>query len=108
MLTRRQTRRPAGANRTAGKEGERVPDEEEIVCVKDITKTNLKGDLRMKRSVYEAPVTDRFQIELESGFCSGSADVENPKGQNGEISEQEVNTGFTTDFTTDSDTNTWD
>ena len=57
---------------TAGKEGERVPDEEEIVCVKDITKTNLKGDLRMKRSVYEAPVTDRFQIELEGVFMSGS------------------------------------
>ena len=52
----------------------------------------------MKRSVYEAPVTDRFQIELESGFCSGSATVENPIGQNGEISEQRVNTDFTTDF----------
>ena len=93
MADRRQTRRPAGAERTersggkrvltgrlkegrreqtAGKEGKRVPDEEEIVCVKDITKTNLKGDLRMKRSVYEAPVTDRFQIELEGVFMSGS------------------------------------
>ena len=62
----------------------------------------------MKRSVYEAPVTERFQIELESGFCSGSADVENPKGQNGEISEQEVNTGFTTDFSSGEKTNVWD
>ncbi len=26
----------------------------------------------MKRSVYEAPVTDRFQIELEGVFMSGS------------------------------------
>lgn len=26
----------------------------------------------MKRSVYEAPVTDRFQVEMESGFCAGS------------------------------------
>lgn len=93
---------------TAEKEGNRGPAEEEIVCVKDITKTNLKGDLRMKRSVYEAPVTDRFQIELESGFCSGSATVENPQGQNGEISEQEVNTDFTTDFSSGDNTNVWD
>ena len=62
----------------------------------------------MKRSVYEAPVTDRFQIELESGFCSGSATVENPEGPNGEISEQEVNTGFTTDFSFNESTNVWD
>lgn len=62
----------------------------------------------MKRSVYEAPVTERFQVEMEGGFCSGSADVENPKGQYGEISEQEVNTGFTTDFTTSTDTNVWE
>ena len=62
----------------------------------------------MKRSVYEAPVTERFQVEMEGGFCSGSADVENPKGPNGEISEQEVNTGFTTDFTTSTETNIWE
>lgn len=61
----------------------------------------------MKRSVYEAPVTERFQIEMEGGFCSGSADVENPK-QYGEISEQEVNIGFTTDFTTSTETNVWE
>lgn len=62
----------------------------------------------MKRSVYEAPVTERFQIEMEGGFCSGSAVVENPKGQNGEISEQEVNTDFTTDFASGESTNVWD
>ena len=62
----------------------------------------------MKRSVYEAPVTERFQVEMEGGFCSGSADVENPKGQNGEISEQEVNTDFTTDFSSGESTNVWD
>lgn len=54
----------------------------------------------MKRSVYEAPVTDRFQIELESGFCSGSATVKNLGG----ISEQEVNTDFPADFSLDN----WD
>lgn len=66
----------------------------------------------MKRSVYEAPVTERFQVEMEGGFCSGSADVENPEGNRGEISEQEVNTGFTTDFTAGAaageGTNVWD
>ena len=50
----------------------------------------------MKRSVYEAPVTERFQIEMEGGFCSGSADVENPnKPDTGRIDEHEVNTNFT-------------
>ena len=62
---------------------------------------------QMKRTVYEAPVTKLFRIEMESGFCSGSADVENPKGNQGEISEQEVNTGFTTDFSS-GDLNKWD
>ena len=57
----------------------------------------------MKRSVYEAPVTDRFQIELESGCCSGSATVENPEGQNGGISEQAVN-----DFNADFSSGNWD
>ena len=80
-LTRPLERRPAGAEKKAGKEGKRGPAEEEIVCVKDITKTNLKGDLRMKRSVYEAPVTDRFQIELEGVFMSGSI----VQGKNSEV-----------------------
>ena len=74
---------------TAGKEGKRVPDEEEIVCVKDITKTNLKGDLRMKRSVYEAPVTDRFQIELEGVFMSAS--IVHDKNTNVETTGHELN-----------------
>ena len=67
---------------------------------------------QMKRTVYEAPETKLFRIEMESGFCSGSADIENPEGNNGEISEQEVNTGFTTDFTAGAavgeGTNVWD
>lgn len=35
----------------------------------------------MKRSVYEAPVTDRFQIELEGVFMSGSI----VQGNNSEV-----------------------
>ena len=65
------------------------------MCVKDITKTNLKADFKMKRSVYEAPVTERFQVEMEGGFCSGSADVENPNQKDeGRIEKQAVNEDF--------------
>lgn len=63
----------------------------------------------MKREMlksYEAPLTRRTQVALESGICAGSADVENPIGQYGEISAQDVNDGFTTDFSTSSD-NVW-
>jgi hypothetical protein len=67
---------------------------------------------QMKRTVYEAPITECFHVEMEGAFCSGSADVDNPQGQYGEISAQEVNTGFTTDFTAGAavgeGTNVWD
>lgn len=67
---------------------------------------------QMKRTVYEAPRTARIQVEMEGGFICSSADVENPQGSLGEISEQEVNTGFTTDFTDGYEagkgTNVWD
>ena len=46
---------------------------------------------QMKRTVYEAPVTERFQVELEGSFC-GSADVQNP-GTIG-IEDQSINTAF--------------
>jgi hypothetical protein len=53
----------------------------------------------MKRSVYEAPVTERFQIEMEGGFCSGSADVDNPNNkETGQIDEHQTNTNFSADF----------
>lgn len=55
---------------------------------------------QMERTVYEAPITERFQVELEGSFC-GSANVQNPNTDNGRIEEHEVNTGFTGgDFTT--------
>ena len=60
---------------------------------------------QMKRTVYEAPVTERFQVELEANFC-GSADVQNPT-ENGVITDQEVNTGFGNGGTFDAG-NTWD
>lgn len=47
----------------------------------------------MKRTVYEAPVTERFQVELEGVFCA-SAEVQNPDKTSGRIENQEINTGF--------------
>lgn len=53
---------------------------------------------QMKRTVYEAPVTERFQVELEGSFC-GSADIENPNDvKTGKIEQQEVNTDFVVEF----------
>lgn len=63
----------------------------------------------MKREMlksYESPLTVRTQVALESGICAASADVANPK-ELGEISAQEVNDGFTTDFTSSDETNVW-
>ena len=60
----------------------------------------------MKRTVYEAPVTELFRVELEGNFCA-SADVENPSNDEiGRIDEHQVNTDFTNagDFSAES----WD
>ena len=52
---------------------------------------------QMKRIPYEAPVTERFRVEMEGSFCSASADVENPnKDEVGRIDEHQVNSDFTT------------
>ena len=50
---------------------------------------------QMKRTVYEAPVTELFRVELEGNFMAGSADVKNPNADNGRIEEHQVETGFT-------------
>ena len=57
----------------------------------------------MERTVYEAPVTERFSVELEGSFC-GAANVQNPEGNNGEINEHEINTDFGGDFSNEA----WD
>ena len=51
----------------------------------------------MKKAIYERPSTLRFSVALEGNFA-GSADVENPKEDNGLIEEHEINTEFTDDF----------
>ena len=54
---------------------------------------------QMKRTVYEAPETRLFRIEMEGNFC-GSADVENPNDStNGQIEEHQVNTDFSSNVT---------
>ncbi|MBE6227823.1 MAG: hypothetical protein E7120_02995 [Bacteroidales bacterium] len=55
---------------------------------------------QMKRTVYEAPVTELFRVELEGGFMAGSAIA--PETQNGTINDHEVNTDFGGDQFTDS------
>ena len=45
---------------------------------------------QMKRTVYEAPVTERFSVELEGTFCA-SADVENPSdAKTGTIADERI------------------
>lgn len=58
----------------------------------------------MKRTVYEAPVTERFQVELEGMFCA-SANVQNPNDvTTGQIEGHDVNGGFVANFSSES----WD
>ena len=49
---------------------------------------------QMKRTVYEAPVTELFRVELEGNFC-GSADVKNPGPDQAGIQNQDINQDFT-------------
>ena len=62
-----------------------------------IKTTKQKGEFGMKRTVYEAPVTELFRVELEGNFCA-SAEVKNPDNANGRIDAHEVNTDFSADF----------
>lgn len=47
---------------------------------------------------YATPLTVRTAVVVESAFCSASSDVENPKGQTGEIEEHTINQEFSTEF----------
>lgn len=53
---------------------------------------------QMKRIAYEAPVTERFRVEMEGSFCSASADVQNPdKVTTGRIDDHSINDTFAAD-----------
>ena len=56
---------------------------------------------------YESPVTRRTQVMLESGICAASAQIENYKKGVG-ITNHEVNTDFSVDFSSSTETNVWD
>ena len=50
----------------------------------------------MKRTDYETLAMEEIIVEMENGFLSASADVENPNDKDyGRINAHEVNTGFT-------------
>lgn len=53
-----------------------------------------------RKEKYESPWMERTLVELEDGFCAGSADVNNPNNTNGKIKAHEVNTDFSGDFST--------
>ena len=61
---------------------------------------------QMKKAVYEAPVTERFSVELEGTFC-GSVNLENKEDNSITIEDQEINTGFEEAFGSGSSDN-WD
>ena len=52
---------------------------------------------QMKRTVYEAPVTERFSVELEGSFCA-SVNLGDENADNGVIKDQEVNGDFNGNF----------
>lgn len=47
-----------------------------------------------KKKIYEQPETAVTRVELESPICSGSAQIENPAGNNFEIEDQKINENF--------------
>ena len=53
--------------------------------------------MRIKKD-YESPSLSLRRIEMESGFCSASAEVTNPDKASGRIDEHSINTDFGGDF----------
>lgn len=60
--------------------------------------------MRIKKD-YESPSLSLRRIEMESGFCSASAEVTNPNKEDiGRIDEHSINDGFGGDFSSKWDT----
>ena len=59
--------------------------------------------MRIKKD-YESPSLSLRRIEMESGFCSASAEVTNPNENGGKIDEHSINAGFGGDFSSKWDT----
>lgn len=62
--------------------------------------------MKEERKKYEIPSMERNLVELEDGFCAGSANVQNPNTDNGKIDPHAVNTDFNVTF--DDDNAGWD
>lgn len=62
--------------------------------------------MKEERKKYEIPSMERNLVELEDGFCAGSANVQNPNTDNGKIDPHAVNTDFEVTF--DGDNAGWD
>lgn len=58
--------------------------------------------MKMKKE-YESPLLSVRRIEMESGFCSASAEIKNPGPKNAGIEEHSVNSGFSGNFSDVSD-----
>ena len=58
----------------------------------------------MKKKMYVSPETEMKLIELENGFMSGSANIQNPNSESGRIEQHQVNQDFSFTF----DDQEWD
>lgn len=55
--------------------------------------------MKTEKVIYESPQTKKTPVNLESGICASSADVQNSDDpKNGQIQEHEVNTDFNFNF----------
>lgn len=50
--------------------------------------------MKEERKKYEIPSMERNLVELEDGFCAGSANVQNPNTDNGRINAHDVDMDF--------------
>ena len=68
--------------------------------------------MKEQKRKYDRPLMERVLVELEDGFCAGSANVQNGSETKAGINAHEVNTDFTTDFIGNNEpgigTNAWD
>lgn len=62
----------------------------------------MKKDTEKEK--YESPLTKKTQVNLENGFMTGSANINNPDNDNGRIDAHEVNQDFNFRF----DDQDWD
>lgn len=64
--------------------------------------------MKEERKKYEIPSMERNLVELEDGFCAGSATVQNGSETNAGIESHSVNTDFGTEGTLDFSEKVWD